>query len=240
MNAPTWNEISKEQQTSFSFSGRIKLEDWYSNSTEGQECIPISRANIEKIITDAKNRVIDDAYGITNRWLYDCLESHPVRGKSVAIMGSIRPWYEAIALTHGGSPTTIEYNDPKYDHPDIKCISVPEYWKSPTLFDSAFSISSFEHDGLGRYGDPIDPWGDFRAMNEMKQMIKKDGLLYIAVPVGIDKVVWNAHRVYGEIRLPLLFSGWEIIKSEGFSEEELRLDYGNGGPHQPMFVLRNI
>ncbi len=31
-------------------------------------------------------------------------------------------------------------------------------------FDMALSISSFDHDGLGRYGDPLDPVGDLKAM----------------------------------------------------------------------------
>lgn len=38
-------------------------------------------------------------------------------------------------------------------------------WKAGTLapVDFAFSFSSWEHDGLGRYGDPLNPWGDVKA-----------------------------------------------------------------------------
>jgi Caenorhabditis protein of unknown function, DUF268 len=45
-----------------------------------------------------------------------------------------------------------------------------EQWEHErTLFDAGFSISSFEHDGLGMYGDPLDPDGDLKAMRKMKQ-----------------------------------------------------------------------
>ena len=73
-----------------------------------------------------------------------------------------------------------------------------EYDQNPMLFDAAFSISSFEHDGLGRYGCLINPWGDIQAMQKTKKMLKPGALLFIAVPIGKDRVYWNAHRIYGK------------------------------------------
>lgn len=78
------------------------------------------------------------------------------------------------------------------------------------------SISNFEHDGLGRYGDPIDPNGDMRAMSEMQALVKPNGFLILGVPVARDAVVWNAHRLYGRVRLPLLLRGWSIDAFVGF------------------------
>ena len=43
----------------------------------------------------------------------------------------------------------------------------------------------------------------------------------MSVPVGKDILVWNAHRVYGRLRLPLLLEGWETVHTFGFSEELL-------------------
>lgn len=83
-------------------------------------------------------------------------------------------------------------------------------------FDLVVSISNFEHDGLGRYGDPIDPNGDIRAMNEMRDLVKPDGYLILGVPVARDAVVWNAHRLYGRVRLPQLLQGWGIDAFVGF------------------------
>ena len=56
------------------------------------------------------------------------------------------------------------------------------------------SIWSIERDGLGRYGDAIDPRGDLKAMEQLERVIAPAGLLILAIPVGRDLVVWNAHR----------------------------------------------
>lgn len=92
--------------------------------------------------------------------------------------------------------------------------------RRPT-FDLVVSISNFEHDGLGRYGDPIDPNGDMRAMSEMQALVKPNGFLILGVPVARDAVVWNAHRLYGRVRLPLLLRGWSIDAFVGFDGQVL-------------------
>ncbi len=38
-------------------------------------------------------------------------------------------------------------------------------------FDAAFSMSSFDHDGLGRYGDPLGPDSDLLAMDTVKRLV---------------------------------------------------------------------
>ena len=155
-------------------------------------------------------------------------------------MGSTQPWYESVVLEFGGTPTTIEYNLPGYNHPEMKELLIQEYWKTPIQFDVAFSISSFEHDGLGRYGDPLNPNGDLRAMAEMKKIVKKDGILFLAVPIGLDKIVWNAHRIYGQIRLPMLIQGWHLEGCVGMNDANLGRDTGQSGTYQPILVLRNV
>ena len=71
---------------------------------------------------------------------------------------------------------------------------------------------------MGRYGDPINPVGDLEAMKLPKKLIKKGGLLFFSVPIGKDCIVWNAHRIYGKIRLPMMFEGWEVLKTFGYSD----------------------
>lgn len=73
--------------------------------------------------------------------------------------------------------------------------------------DFIVSFSSIEHSGLGRYGDPIDPLGDIREMEKIKCLLKPGGKLFLGFPIGRDEVVFNLHRVYGRLRLPLLFEG---------------------------------
>jgi glycosyltransferase involved in cell wall biosynthesis len=53
-----------------------------------------------------------------------------------------------------------------------------------------------EHIGLGRYGDPIDPDADLKAMSELQRVLSPNGDLLFVVPVGQPHVEFNAHRVY--------------------------------------------
>ena len=85
--------------------------------------------------------------------------------------------------------------------------------------DVVFSISSQEHDGLGRYGDPINPDADIQHMRALyRLLVPQNGILFLAVPTGHDCVVWNAHRVYGKIRWPSLTDQWVEIDSFGYSD----------------------
>jgi len=62
--------------------------------------------------------------------------------------------------------------------------------------DSLSCLHALEHFGLGRYGDPIDPGGFERGFANMAALLKKDGVFYLSVPVGINRVEFNAHRVF--------------------------------------------
>ena len=57
-------------------------------------------------------------------------------------------------------------------------------------------MHTIEHIGLGRYGDPIDPQGDLKAIAELKRVCAVGGNLLFVVPVGIPKIMFNAHRIY--------------------------------------------
>jgi len=179
-------------------------------------------------------------YGSTDRWLYEALKAYPIKGKSVLIFGSVKPWYEAICIGNGCRSCTIaEYNVPESNNiPGLEYVHIKEVKGE---FDVGFSISSFEHSGLGRYGDPIDPDADLKAMRQAQRFIKTWGLMYLAVPVsptGQDVVEWNAMRIYGKLRLPLMFKGWRLQKQFG---EKLKPTKKDKDPdwYQPVFVLRN-
>jgi hypothetical protein len=53
-----------------------------------------------------------------------------------------------------------------------------------------------EHIGLGRYGDPVDPNADIRAISELQRVINTGGNLLFVVPVGLSRLQFNAHRIY--------------------------------------------
>lgn len=61
---------------------------------------------------------------------------------------------------------------------------------------SLSAMCSLEHFGLGRYGDPIDPEACFKCFSQIQKKLNKGGKLYISVPVGQDRVEFNAHRIF--------------------------------------------
>ncbi len=65
--------------------------------------------------------------------------------------------------------------------------------------NSVQSLSSLhvaEHFGLGRYSDPIDPNACFKFMRALERVLAPNGRLYFSVPVGRERVEFNANRVF--------------------------------------------
>jgi SAM-dependent methyltransferase len=82
--------------------------------------------------------------------------------------------------------------------------------KLPFADNSLSSIScmhTIEHVGLGRYGDPLDPDGDRKAIKELIRVTKKGGAIIFVVPVGRPRIQFNAHRIYSYEIVLDLFSG---------------------------------
>jgi|CXWL01.1.fsa_nt_gi SAM-dependent methyltransferase len=62
--------------------------------------------------------------------------------------------------------------------------------------ESISCMHTVEHVGLGRYGDPLDPDGDLKAISELKRVTALGGDLLFVVPIGTAKIAFNAHRIY--------------------------------------------
>jgi len=242
-----WDELNKQLKDKFLMFGDAGLtENYKSDDISGTQLI-YSKKLIDKLIKLAKINT-QFYYGETDYHLYECLKKYDLQGRDVAILGSTIPWYESIVLSRGGRPVTIEYNEIECDDDRLKTYTNQNFYNIEKKFDFVISISSFEHDGLGRYGDPINPNGDLEAMDDVyNRFLNKNGILFLSVPIGKDTIVWNLHRIYGNKRLPLLFENFELIDSSGFDETlfhredtygQLSSQYNSDKPFQPIFVLK--
>ena len=223
-------QMPDEFYEEFTLHGRIPVVDAYCDDTYSfHEPLVYSKWALNDSIYLAGER-ITRYYGLTDAYLYEILDRHAsfIKGKAVGIIGSVIPWYEGMILKYGGHPVTLDYNRIISRDPRLKTMTVVEYEQNPIQFDVLLSISSTEHDGLGRFGDPINPRGDIESMQKFKKMLKKNGILILSVPTGDDIVYWNAHRVYGNIRFPMLIEGWNLVDSCG----------PFGGIYEPIFVLK--
>jgi len=91
-------------------------------------------------------------------------------------------------------------------------------------FDRIVCISTIEHVGLGGYGDIQRIKGDFRAMDELKRVLKMKGRIVLTTPYGYtwkeyqprDAYPHTAWRVYDKNMLRLLIMGLAKIREEYF------------------------
>ncbi len=230
-------EIPKHLYDQYTLNGQIPVIDSYQDdSYPNEEPLFYSITDID-VRLEIIGRRETEYYGQTDKWLYEALDAFPIKGKEVAIIGSASPWYESVVIAFGGIPTTIEYDAIITDDPRLTILTMNEYKNKPKKFDIVLTISSIEHDGLGRYGDPLNPSGDLEFMTLAKEvLLKPNGRMILSTPIGQDVLTWNCHRVYGPIRLPLLLSGWTVIETFGFTTAEFKGAFGNYA-YQPVFYL---
>jgi len=85
---------------------------------------------------------------------------------------------------------------------------------------SISSLHAIEHFGLGRYGDPIDYQGHIKAIDNISKMLKTQGLFYFSVPMGKQRIEFNAHRVFSLEYLISLISNQFIIQSFSYVDDD--------------------
>ena len=117
-------------------------------------------------------------YYSTDHLIPKIFQKYPILSKTVAIIGSATPLYEAYIDYFRGKPLTIEYRKIKHNILHLQTYTfneaVKKVNKGMLQTDHAFCYSSIEHSGLGRYGDIIDPEGDFFTMRMIKKIVSSD------------------------------------------------------------------
>jgi SAM-dependent methyltransferase len=88
-----------------------------------------------------------------------------------------------------------------------------------------------EHIGLGRYGDIVDPNGFIDGCRELARVLAPGGRLYFAVPTGIPRVVFNAHRVLSSGQVLEAFPGLKLVEFSGIDS------HGTYAEKQPVNSL---
>jgi hypothetical protein len=77
--------------------------------------------------------------------------------------------------------------------------------------DSLSTLHAAEHFGLGRYSDPIDPDACFKFMSSLERVLAPGGRLYFSVPVGRERVEFNAHRVFAPKTILEAFPALQLL-----------------------------
>lgn len=81
------------------------------------------------------------------------------------------------------------------------------------ILPSVSSICVVEHVGLGRYGDPLDPHGTQKALEELKRVVAPNGNLYVSLPLDdADREYFNAHRAFTEETVLRMLEPFEVVE----------------------------
>ena len=78
-----------------------------------------------------------------------------------------------------------------------------------------------EHIGLGRYGDPLDPFGTKKAAAELSRCLVKGGNLYFSLPVGKSRLCFNAHRIHSPQQVNEYFSDLKLVEFSGTDDNKI-------------------
>ena len=96
--------------------------------------------------------------------------------------------------------------------------------------ESLSSLHAAEHFGLGRYSDDIDPTACFRFMKSLQRVLAPGGRLYFSVPIGEERVEFNANRVFAAKTILDCMSGLRLLSFSHVSEGgDL---FSNTNPHE--------
>ncbi|MDR2789685.1 MAG: DUF268 domain-containing protein [Campylobacteraceae bacterium] len=85
--------------------------------------------------------------------------------------------------------------------------------------DSLSCLHAMEHFGLGRYGDTINYNGHILGMENLHKLLKTHGKLYFSVPIGRQRIEFNAHRVFSVQYLMDCFKDKYKIDSFSFVDD---------------------
>lgn len=229
----------------FTLNGTIPVKKYYFDQAYlgGNAKVSIwTRDMITDLMDKVKNRY--KHFNYDTEPLYKLFDARPnlVSNKKGLVIGSEYPWLESLLLHYGASEIhTLEFGSIVSEDHRIKAFT-PDSFKFSFLdgkilpYDFAFSYSSLEHDGLGRYGDILNPIGDLETMARLLSIVKPGGYVGIGFPCCHDRLDWNAHRIYGPIRLQKLFAGYEIL---GVYPQDSRMGLNTGNGFQPIWLLKN-
>jgi hypothetical protein len=227
----------------YTMYGKVNvLYTYYDSSVYDEAKQQHNTAEDYRMMFRKLNRGIFRYYGKDGNAMLDAFTAYSVEGKTVIIWGLAGCNCEALAVWKNAAKVyVVDYNKPLCDHERIETLTHEELAQKGIKADFAVSYSSFEHDGLGRYGDPLRFDGDLHAMQAAHDHLKDNGILFFGVPMGADCVVWNAHRIYGRHRLPLMLKGFrllDVFDANPADTPEYPFDLPLGEYHQNVMVLQ--
>lgn len=184
------------------------LRDWWLFSRMGREA---RLRDTYPCLTDhISHTPFDPHYFYQAAWLARRLAVN-IPEKHVDIGSDIR----MISVLSAFVPTEfLDYRPLQAELSGLVCGSgnLAALSRADESFRSLSCLHVVEHVGLGRYGDPLDPEGSNKALGELQRVLAPKGRLYLSLPVGRERVCFNAHRVFDPRTIILTMSRLRLLE----------------------------
>jgi hypothetical protein len=178
--APAPEHPPAELLDRYTMQGQVRLERMYVTENGDGEGTHWSfpRRDIDAFVSGARSLIASCRRGRAPRgqaskcWLVEALELHWTElatSSTACVFGSTDPWVETLLLAMDVNGTlrvvTIDINRLTFEHDRLSTHTLGEWRSLPSAAcDFALAVSSFDHTGLGRYGDALEPDGSSRAV----------------------------------------------------------------------------
>merc|ERR1712106_186146 len=169
-----WKQLPAEIKEMYTYGGRVAVQNYFLNHAKtgtGQNNATVfSKEHVQKFISAWEAGKPIDTYQNGSNFVSAAADYINVTGLTILVIGTQNPWVEAVLLTKNPKKVvTLEYGYFISEYPGHSFMRMGEFREqflngSIEAFDAVFSYSSLEHSGQGRYGDPLNPWGDILAV----------------------------------------------------------------------------
>lgn len=152
----------------------------------------------------------DPHYFYQGAWLGDKVRESGVQkhvdvGSSVLTLSVLRAWVDIVFVDYRPLMATL----PRLSTVAGDILQLPF---QENAIRSLSCLHVIEHIGLGRYGDPIDPEGSIKAASELQRVLQPGGRLFLSLPIGRERVCFNAHRVHAPESVVTMFSQLRLVE----------------------------
>ncbi len=100
----------------------------------------------------------------------------------------------------------IDIRPPPTDIPNVTFVqsSLLDLYNVPRgEVECVTCLHTLEHIGLGRYGDAVDHEGWRKGLTALAELVKNGGNLWLSVPIGRQRIEFNAHRIFDPFTIQL-------------------------------------
>jgi SAM-dependent methyltransferase len=203
--------------------------DFSALSRESSSTFSLARGDLFPCLgDDLATTPIEPIYYYQDTWAFGRVVAR--RPASHVDVGSHHKYVALLSRVLPVTMVDIRPPDVPLEGLDFRAGSIVDLPFESGSLQSLSSLCVVEHIGLGRYGDPLDPSGSEKALEELKRVIAPGGHLLISVPIDdVNRVHFNAHRAFKEDYVLSLMQPFTLVEARYIYGREFTATRRSGG-----------